>query len=43
MTTPSTITAIRPGLCVEFGPHEMLAARPTVSAFAKHPDLVYKI
>ncbi|MFM2233202.1 MAG: hypothetical protein RJB31_1903, partial [Bacteroidota bacterium] len=28
---------------IEFGPREVLAAGPTVSAFAKHPYLVYKI
>jgi hypothetical protein len=43
MSTPAAIAAIRPCLGIEFGPHEMLAACTTVSAFAKHPDLVYKI
>jgi hypothetical protein len=43
MATSSTIAAVWPRLGIEFGPHEMLASCPTVSAFAKHPDLVNKI
>jgi hypothetical protein len=43
MTTTAPIASIRPRLGIEFGPSEVFAARPTVSAFAKHPDLVYKI
>jgi hypothetical protein len=43
MTATASIASIWPRLGIEFGPHEVLAARPTVSAFAKHPYLVYKI
>jgi hypothetical protein len=43
MATTAPIASIRPRLGIEFGPSEVFAARPTVSAFAKHPDLVYKI
>jgi len=43
MGTPSAIAAVRPRLGIEFGPREVLAACPTMSAFAKHPYLVYKI
>jgi len=43
MGTPSAIASIGPCLGIEFGPRKVLAARPTVSAFAKHPYLVYKI
>jgi hypothetical protein len=43
MTTPSAITTIRTSHCIEFCPHEMLASRPTMTAFTEDPDLVYKV
>jgi hypothetical protein len=43
MTATAPIASIRPSLGIEFGPREVLAACPTVSTFAKHPNLVYKI
>jgi hypothetical protein len=39
----SAISAIRASHRRIFGAHEMLAARASVAASAKYPDLVYKV
>jgi hypothetical protein len=43
MCTATTITTIWSCLRVEFGTHEMLAARTTVPTFTEHPNLIDKI
>jgi hypothetical protein len=43
MSAPAAIATIRTRLWIEFGAHEMFASCPAVSAFAKHPYLIYKI
>jgi len=43
MSAATAITAIRPGLGVEFGTHKMLAACTTVPTATENPYLIYKV
>ena len=43
MSTPSAVTAIGAGHCIEFGTHEVFASCATMARPAKYPDLVYKV
>jgi hypothetical protein len=43
MRAPAAISTIRPGHRIELRPHKMLAARATMPAPAKDPDLIDKI
>ena len=43
MSAPASISSVGACQSIIFGMHKMPDTRPTMTAFAKYPDLIYKV